>query len=246
MEAILKELKEIKNVLAQLTGSSDLPKKEQFSKAALAEAAKAFRKLSMERGEWIADDRIGSIIKNAPYRAADFIIKEFGFLNYFKQGRKFYLNKKDLQALNKELKRRNIELQRYVEYRQDQARFKTCMASLKENNKGKGKKAFVVPDMYDITSPPPKAPEAAIIRKDIERLKEEFFEGKLNDYVDIYGGNHAMIKSIYWYEKYLEPGTKRKCQRWCDRFNYANHALELITNKKEPFIPVKEEDMIQL
>lgn len=51
---------------------------------------------------------------------------------------------------------------------------------------------------------------------------------------------------IYWFEKYLEPGLKKRCKKWCEDFNYANHAIEEVTKKKETFIPVQEEDMIQL
>jgi 2-keto-4-pentenoate hydratase/2-oxohepta-3-ene-1,7-dioic acid hydratase in catechol pathway len=89
-------------------------------------------------------------------------------------------------------------------------------------------------------------PEASVIREDIKRLKEEFFQYKLSDYIDIYKDNYAMTKFIYHFEKYLEPGLKRRCKKWCDDFNYANHALEEVTKKKEKFIPVKDEDMIQL
>ena len=55
-----------------------------------------------------------------------------------------------------------------------------------------------------------------------------------------------MTKFIYHFEKYLEPVLKRRCKKWCDDFNYANHSLEEVTKKKEKFIPVKDEDMIQL
>jgi hypothetical protein len=54
------------------------------------------------------------------------------------------------------------------------------------------------------------------------------------------------MKFIYYFEKYLAPETKKRCKRWCENFNYANHALELVTNKKEVFVPIKDEDMIQL
>jgi len=45
-----------------------------------------------------------------------------------------------------------------------------------------------------------------------------------------------MLKHVYFFQKYLEPGLKRRCQKWCEDFNYANHALELITGKKEKFV----------
>jgi hypothetical protein len=54
-----------------------------------------------------------------------------------------------------------------------------------------------------------------------------------------------MVKHIYFFEKYLEPGLKRRCRKWCDDFNYANNALEMITGKKEKFI-LTNPDLIQL
>lgn len=47
------------------------------------------------------------------------------------------------------------------------------------------------------------------------------------------------MKFIYPFQKYIDPQIKRRCKKWCDDLNYANHALELITKKKETFIPLK-------
>lgn len=245
---LLAEVKELKTLIAKLIGTSDLPTTEQFSKEALDKAAKQFQKLSIERGEWVEDSNIDKCIKHAPYRAGTFIRQEFGFSNFFKRGQTYYYNKKDLVALGKELKERNVDLGRYMEYMEDQAKFKKYLESTNENGKGKRKiKAFQLPyDLKDITSSPAKAPSADIIKEDLVRLKEEFFQFNLSEYVDIYRGNHAMMKFIYHFEKYLEPELKKKCKRWCENFNYANQALELVTKKKEVFVPVKEEDMIQL
>ena len=101
-------------------------------------------------------------------------------------------------------------------------------------------------DSRDVTTSAAKHPSADLVREDIKRLKEEFFQHNMGEYVDIYHDTHAMIKHIYFIEKYIEPGIKRKCRKWCDDFNYANNAMELITKKKEKFIPVKDDDMIQL
>jgi hypothetical protein len=245
---ILKELKELKAVISNIIGTSELPAKDRFSKEAILKAGKEFQKLSIERGEWVKDHDIQKYIKNTHHRAGTFIRQEFGFSNYFKRGHDFYFNKKDLIALDKELRKRNVNLGRYMDYLEDKAKFKKSLDMAKENNKvRKNKKAFQLPyDLKDITSSTPKAPSADVIIEDIERLKQEFFQYNLADYIDIYKDNHAMMKFIYHFEKYLEPKLKRRCKRWCENFNYANHALELVTNKKEVFIPVKEEDMIQL
>jgi hypothetical protein len=245
---ILHEIKELKAAIAQLIGTSDLLPEEQFSRDALNKAAKQFQKLSTERGEWIGDEDIDKYIKNADYRPGNFIIKEFGFTNYYKKGHYYYFNKKDIVALAKELKERNINLGRYMDYVKDQASFKKSLEKAAENkNAKKMKKAFRLPnDLKEFESSPVRTPDPDIIREDIKRLKEDFFQLKLDDYVDIYKGNYGMMKHIYWCEKYLEPGLKKRCRKWCDDFNYANHALEVVTKKKEIFIPVQEEDMIEL
>jgi hypothetical protein len=245
---VLSEIKEIKTLLSKLIGTSDLSTTEQFSKDSLDKAAKQFQKLSIERSEWVEESSIYKYIKNAHYRAGVFIRQEFGFSNCFKRGRTFYYNKKDLIALGKELKARNVDLGRYMEYREDEAKFRKYLETISQSNKGKKrKKSFDLPyDLKDITIANAKAPSADIIKQDLAKLKEDFFEYNIADYVDIYNGNHAMMKYIYHFEKYLEPGLKKKCERWCDNFNYANHALEMVTKKKEVFIPMKDEDMIQL
>lgn len=245
---ILAEVKELRTALTLVLGVSELPPDQQFLKEALNKAAQEFKKLNIERGLWVADHNVGKYIKNAGYRAGAFIRQEFGFANYFKRGQTYYYSKKDLISLGKELKERNVDLGRYMEFIEDRTKFKKYMSEAIQNNKGKLKnKAYKIPaDVINITTSPHLMPETSIIREDIKQLKEEFFQYKLSDYVDIYKDNHAMTKFIYHFEKYLEPGLKKRCKKWCDDFNYANHALELVTKKKEKFIPVKDEDMIQL
>ncbi len=245
---ILSEIKELRTALTQVLGISDLPPDQQFLKEALNKAAKEFQKLNIERGQWVADHSVGKYIKNAGYRAGAFIRQEFGFSNYFKRGQTYYYSKKDLISLGKELKERNVDLGRYMEFIEDRTKFKKYVSEAAQNNKGKLKnKSYKLPaDVNNITTSPPPMPEVNVIREDIKRLKEEFFEYKLSEYIDIYKDNYAMTKFIYHFEKYLEPGLKRRCKKWCDDFNYANHALEEVTKKKEKFIPVKDEDMIQL
>lgn len=245
---ILSEIKELRTALTQVLGIADLPPDQQFLKEALNKAAKEFQKLNIERGQWVADHSIGKYIKNAGYRAGAFIRQEFGFSNYFKRGQTYYYSKKDLISLGKELKERNVDLGRYMEFIEDRTKFKKYLSEAAQNNKGKLKnKSYKLPtEVNNITTSPPPMPEASVIREDIKRLKEEFFQYKLSDYIDIYRDNYAMTKFIYHFEKYLEPGLKRRCKKWCDDFNYANHALEEVTKKKEKFIPVKDEDMIQL
>jgi hypothetical protein len=84
--------------------------------------------------------------------------------------------------------------------------------------------------------------------KDVhQKLKDEFYEDKFSDYIDIYKDNYAMVKSIYYFEKYLDPKIKRRIFRWCSEFNVVNRIMEEITQKKaEKFIPVPESEMIRL
>ena len=245
---LLSEIRSLKAAIATLIGTSDLSPKEQFSKEALDKAAKQFQKLSIERGDWISDSDISKFIKKAPYRAGTFIIKEFQFSNYFKTGYNYYFNKNDIIELSVELKKRNIDLKRYMELLEDQDKFQKHIASAAANKKAsKKKQAFqILKGINNITTSPIPMPPAEIIKADIKRLKDEFFEHELVEYIDIYRGTHAMMKFIYTFEKYMEPELKRRAKRWCDDFNYANNALEEVTKKKEAFIPVQDDDMIQL
>jgi len=118
-DRILKEIKELKSVISQVIGTPELPTKQKFSKEAISKAAKEFQKLSIERGEWLSESDIHKVIRKAPWRAGKFIIEDFGFTNYFTRGRTLYFNKMDLVALNVELKKRNIDLSRYIELQED-------------------------------------------------------------------------------------------------------------------------------
>lgn len=95
-------------------------------------------------------------------------------------------------------------------------------------------KPFIFPKgVKNITTTDIPKPDPEIVRQHLAQLKAAFKTAKLTTYIDFYKGTHAMLKYIYHFEKYLEPGLKRRCQKWCEDFNYANHALELITGKRE-------------
>jgi hypothetical protein len=241
---VLSELRELKSILAQVIGTADQPEQDQFSKEALSKASKLFIKMAAQRGEWVKEDELGKYIK-ADWRAGSFIRSEFEFNACIKDGHYYLYNKKALQKLGQELKARNIDLRRYMEYKRSESDFQKKLSANKKSFKGK--RAYEIPsDLKNITTSSPPIPDVEIVKKDLELLKAEFFEHKMNEYVDIYKGNHAMVKFVYYLEKYLDPQIKRRCNKWCDNFNYANHALELITKKKDNFVPVKEEDMIHL
>lgn len=236
-QEILSEIKALKKLLSKIVGTSDLPAKQQFSTEAIAKAAKEFQKLSIERGEWLVESDIHKVIRKAPWRAGKFIIENFGFTNYFTRGRTLYFNKKDLVALNTELKKRNIDLSRYIELQEDKAKFQKYIESLKDPKKSMKRQRFKIPDdLKDIVTYPYHHPPREVVEKYIDTLKEEFEKYKMAEYVDIYGGNHAMFKFIYYWDKYVNPETKKRCQNWCSHFNYANEALKMIKQVKSEVI----------
>ena len=233
----LNEISKIKDLLATLIGSSDLPAKQRFSKEAISKAAKEFQKLSIERGEWLSESDIHKVIRKAPWRAGKFIIEKFGFTNYFTRGRSLYFNKKDLVALNAELKRKNIDLSRYMELEEDKEKFHKYIESLKDPKENKKRQRFKIPDeLKDIVTYPYNHPPREVVEKHIESLKQEFEKHKMAEYVDIYHGNYAMFKQIYYWDRYVNPEIKKRCQSWCSQFNYVNEALKMIKQVKSEVI----------
>ena len=94
-DKVLSELRQIRKLLSDLVGTTDLPASQKFSKEAISKAAKEFRKLSIERGKFIPSDEISKIIKHAPWNSGKTIIEKFEFTNYFKRGSTFYFNRQD-------------------------------------------------------------------------------------------------------------------------------------------------------
>lgn len=245
---ILAELKELRSVICKLIGTNDLPSKDQFSIEKVDKAAKEFKVLLVKRGEWISEDQLYKYLKGARYGAGKFIREEFKFSNYYKQSHSYYYNRKDIQALSNALKDRNVSLSKYVELRSDQENFKKKIAAATFNKKGSKKKtSYSLPnDLSDIVASESPNPSIEPIKQELRTLEGEFFEYKLSEYIDIFKNSYAMVKFEYSFSKYYPADVKRRCKSWCERFNYANHALELITEKRVKFNPVKEEDMIEL
>jgi hypothetical protein len=244
---ILEEFRELKTLLARLIGTADRTVECRFSEEALDRAAKDFLKMSVERGDWVKESEIGHYIKSVPWHPGAFIRNEFAFANWFKRGHEYLYSKKDLIALGQELEKLNIDLNRYKEFREDQAAFERRLTaqSTAKKPKSNGKPYRIPAGLKNITSSEIPKPDPDLVRQDLKRLREEFKAGKFEGYIDIYQGAHAMLKSMYHFQKYLEPGLRRRCQKWCEDFNYANDALKKITGKKEKFI-VQDPDLIQL
>jgi hypothetical protein len=229
---ILAEITEIKRILAHLVGTTDIPISQQFSTAALDKAAKEFNKLSNIRGQWLDEFEIGKYLKGGI--VGKFIREEFEFSNYYKQGNSFRYNKKDIIALSKELKSRNIDLSKYIELRNGQEHLKEKMLAAALNNKVKNKKkSFKVPvGLKDIAISDFEFPDIEIVKNDIKNLMEEFKSEDIESYVDIFG-DHAMIKYNHNIKKYLPNRTHTICRAWCNKFNKANFALRLLTEHKQ-------------
>ena len=225
---IYTELKQLRNLLAKVVGTHDLTKREQFSKDAIKKAAAEFRKLQTERGEWISQDDISKIIRSAPYSCGKFIIEKFDFKNYFIQGRyNYYFSKKDLLALNKELKTRKINLGKYMELEEDKGKFHKYLEDLKQGNRKRPR--FKIPDeLKNIESQPYNHPPKENVLKHIDELQEEFENDKLIEYIDVFDDKYAMFKQIYYFDRYLNPIVKKQCNKWCFEFNYAQNALREI------------------
>jgi hypothetical protein len=244
---ILSELKELRYAISKIAGTCDLPAEIQFSFAALDKAASEFKKMQIARGEWIPENEIYKYVKNAGWSSGSFVRTELRFSNYFKHGRSYFYNKTDLIALSKELKDRNVNLSRYIEYKTSEAAFKKKVTEAAKNKKANKRRPYELPDeLREITTSETPLPSVDLVKADIKSLEDEFFKSDLAQYIDIYQGCYAMMKSDYMFMKYRNKELGSKCRKWCDNFNYANNALKALTKKRNNFIPVKKEDMIEL
>lgn len=229
-EKVLKELKGIKKMLSELIGTSELPAKEKFSKEAITKAAKEYRKMAIERGEWLTDDEISKVIRKAPWGSGKVLIEKFGFTNYFMRGRSYYFNKKDLAALNVELKKKNINLAEYCELLHDQVNFEKYRLRAVDNIGKKTRTRFKVPEgLEGLNSKHYPPPSEEVIKDEVQKLLEECKKFDLTEYISFADKKtYAWFKYNYTFDKYLEPKLKKYCKDWCFKFNYANDALKKI------------------
>ena len=234
-DKLYSEIKQLRYLLAKVVGTQDLPKKEQFSKEAIKKAASEFRKLQTERGEWVSEDEISKIIRKAGYRSGRFIIEKFGFKNFYVRGKQYYFSRKDLIALNKELKSRNINLGKYMELEEDKEKFHKYLSELKQGKKRRPR--YKIPEeLKDIETEPYNHPPKEKVLMHIDDLMEEFNKYKLVEFVDIFQEDYAMVKHIYYFNRYLEPAKRKQCDKWCFEFNYAQNALKEIKRIKSQVI----------
>lgn len=145
-DKILTELKQLRRLFTVLLGTEDQPTKEKFSRTAITKAAREYRKMQAERGEWVASGDVDDIIKNAPYNPAKMLIEEFQVKNYFKRGSTYYFKKKDLIDLKKELKKRNINLEKYEELLRDREKFQKYIDSITQPEGSKKRRRYKIPE----------------------------------------------------------------------------------------------------
>jgi len=227
---ILSEIKEIKKLLSKVIGTSELPTRQRFSKDAIAKAAKEFRLLEMKRGEWIIDSDISKIIKNAPWHCGKFIIENFEFTKYFTYRRSLYFNRKDLIALKNELKKRNINLERYADLVAEKEKFNKKVEEIKKVSV-KGKRFRIPEELKDIELTTCAPPDIEIVKNHIKVLKKKYDEENLSDYIELYN-TWAYLKVRYHFTRYVDQEKLKICKKWCNDFNYANEALREIIKTK--------------
>ena len=234
-DKILNEIRQIRQLLSEIIGTSNLPANEKFSKEKIANAAKEFQKLAIQRGEWIQTNDIDTVIKNAPWNCGNFIIEKFGFTNYFRRGKTLFFNKKDLIALNKELKDRNINLEKYIELAEDQAKFDKLISEINLPKGTKNRKRFKIPEnLRDIFSQPFSAETEELVKTEIRSLMEDYVKLDLSEYIDLFERKtYAMFKYDYSFDRYIKPEIKKFCKDWTIKFNYANNALKKMLELKE-------------
>ena len=75
---ILEELKDLKSVVYKLAGISEAPNKATLSIEAIEKATKEFRKLEIQRGEWLTDYDLDKYFKGVGFGAGKFIRETFG------------------------------------------------------------------------------------------------------------------------------------------------------------------------
>lgn len=233
-DTIANELRQIRNILSELIGSSDLPAKERFSREAIEKAAVEFRNLQTERGEWIRNGEIDDVIKHANYNSGRILIDQFEFKNYFTRGRTPYFNKKDLIELDKELKKKNINLTIYDELLRDKEKFQKYIDSIPKKSGPKPKKNFRIPEgLENVFSVPYSLQIEDKVYEELDGLMEDYKKFNLSEYVGLFEKKtHAMFKYDYNLDRYLKPELKKFCKDWCFKFNYAQSALKRLHELK--------------
>lgn len=227
MDNIETTLNEIKDLLAKLIGTSDLPKGKQFSVSAIEKAAKEFKKLRRENNAWIKTHEIRDYIKDAPYEAGKFIRDEFEFKNFYTKGPACYYLKGDIVLLAEELKKRKIDLRAYMQMKEKEKKDDDFNIVQKKNPQG----SFKVPDNISNIQPRSKKPKSLEkLTAKLNQLNKQYNELQLSQYIDIVDDIHAFPKLS------LRIGDVPRemeilIHRWCRKFSSVNEDIISIENK---------------
>lgn len=248
MEELSRQMEELKALILQLLNKPQPQAPDSWSKDKVNASAEKFQQMKKARSEWLKDDDLEKYLPGGDHRSGSFIRKEFEFNNWIKDGYHYLYAKKDIIELGKELKERDVNLEVYMDYTYSQKEFEKKIVALGDKKKVKPGKAYrLLDDVRNFQSEPVPTPDINLIKADLERLQKEFLDGKLGQYVDVFKNSYAMMKSMYWYNKYLDDKIRKTCRKWIDDFNYASNAWQKATNKKsDKFNIVHEDDMLEL
>ncbi len=226
MDNIEITIAEIKDLLAKLIGTSDLPKEKQFSEKAIEKAAKEFKKLRRENNVWIKTHEIRDYIKDAPYESGKFIRDEFEFKNFYTKGPACYYLKGDIILLAEELKKRKIDLRTYMQMKEKEKKDDDFSIVKKKNPQG----SFKVPDNIINIQPRPKKPKSLEkLTAKLNQLNKEYNELQLSQYIDIIDDIYAFPKlSLRIGDVPREMGTL--IQKWCRKFQTVNEDIISLEN----------------
>lgn len=90
--------------------------------------------------------------------------------------------------------------------------------------------------MQDVNSQPYNHPPKEKVLAHIDVLMAEDEKYKLVEFIDIFQKKYAMVKHIYFFNRYLDPIKRKQCDKWSYEFNYAQNALKEIKRIKSQVI----------
>mgnify|MGYP001558761289 CR=1 FL=1 len=67
--------------------------------------------------------------------------------------------------------------------------------------------------MQDVEGTPAKKPLVKTVREEIKKLKKEFEQNKMSEYIDVFRDSYAMLKEAYWFSKYTDPVLLKKMRK---------------------------------
>jgi hypothetical protein len=227
MDNIIETLNEIKHILSRLVGTTQLSKEMQFSEHALDKAAKEFKKLRREDNTWVSEYDIRKYIKTAPYNnTGAFIREEFGFTNFYMKGRSRFYYRKDLINLARELKKRNIDLTRYMQLKAEKVRMEGQPDKylLRKQKKIKPYGYRIPVGIQNITALPVKKSTLKELRELQETLKQEYQNDNLTEHIEIHSEKFATAHNHFYYG--MNDEIRKKVKRWIRKYNSTGYEIE--------------------